>query len=72
MVTDDYLSSLREGGVSYLLAGADDVDLSLALEKIGSQLFDIVGDDVLPRQLKLEGVERRVADVVWLRYTLVE
>jgi 2,5-diamino-6-(ribosylamino)-4(3H)-pyrimidinone 5'-phosphate reductase len=35
-VSDEYLASLRDRGVSYLLAGADDVDLPLALEKIGA------------------------------------
>jgi 2,5-diamino-6-(ribosylamino)-4(3H)-pyrimidinone 5'-phosphate reductase len=34
-VSDDYLAFLRGRGVSYLLAGAVDVDLPLALEKIG-------------------------------------
>lgn len=37
-VSDGYLSTLRERGVSYLLAGEDDVDLPLALEKIGGRL----------------------------------
>jgi riboflavin biosynthesis pyrimidine reductase len=37
-VSDDYLASLRERGVSYLLAGREDVDLPLALEKIGTRL----------------------------------
>lgn len=46
-VSDDYLAFLRERGVSYLLAGARDVDLSLALEKIGA-LFGV-------RTLMLEG-----------------
>jgi 2,5-diamino-6-(ribosylamino)-4(3H)-pyrimidinone 5'-phosphate reductase len=36
-VSDEYLASLRERGVSYLLAGARDVDLTLALEKIGAR-----------------------------------
>jgi len=36
-VSDEYLASLREHGVSYLLAGARDVDLPLALEKIGER-----------------------------------
>jgi riboflavin biosynthesis pyrimidine reductase len=36
-VSDDYLAFLRERGVSYLLAGARDVDLPLALEKIGER-----------------------------------
>lgn len=36
-VSDDYLAFLRERGVSYLLAGARDVDLPLALEKIGAR-----------------------------------
>jgi riboflavin biosynthesis pyrimidine reductase len=36
-VSDEYLASLREHGVSYLLAGARDVDLRLALEKIGER-----------------------------------
>jgi len=33
-VSDDYLDFLRQRGVSYMFAGARDVDLSLALEKI--------------------------------------
>ncbi len=33
-VSDEYLALLRERGVSYLLAGARDVDLPLALEKV--------------------------------------
>lgn len=37
-VSDEYLASLRERGVSYLLAGRDDLDLGLALEKIGARL----------------------------------
>jgi 2,5-diamino-6-(ribosylamino)-4(3H)-pyrimidinone 5'-phosphate reductase len=37
-VSDDYLSALRESGVSYLLAGPSDVDLALALDKIGTRL----------------------------------
>lgn len=37
-VSDEYLAFLRERGVSYLLAGARDVDLALALEKIGARL----------------------------------
>jgi 2,5-diamino-6-(ribosylamino)-4(3H)-pyrimidinone 5'-phosphate reductase len=39
-VSDDYLASLRDCGVSYLLAGAPEVDLPLALEKIGA-LFGV-------------------------------
>ena len=46
-VSDDYLASLRERGVSYLLAGAREIDLPLALEKIGAQ-FGV-------RTLMLEG-----------------
>jgi riboflavin biosynthesis pyrimidine reductase len=38
-VSREYLVRLRERGVSYLLAGdGDDIDLSLAVEKIGTQL----------------------------------
>lgn len=37
-VSDDYLDFLRGRGVSYLLAGARDVDLPFALEKIGARL----------------------------------
>ena len=37
-VSDDYLGTLRECGVSYLLAGHADVDLSLALEKVAARL----------------------------------
>ena len=46
-VSDDYLASLRERGVSYLLAGAREVDLALALEKVGER-FGV-------RTLMLEG-----------------
>jgi riboflavin biosynthesis pyrimidine reductase len=110
-VSDEYLAFLRERGVSYLLAGARDVDLALALEKIGARfgvrtlmlegggringgmlraglidevsvldvpvadgrigtpaLFDVEGDDVLPRRLSLEEVEQRADGVLWLRY----
>lgn len=110
-VSDEYLASLRERGVSYLLAGAREVDLGLALEKIGQRfgvntlmlegggringgmlraglvdevsvlvapvvdgrigtpaLFDVDGDDVAPRRLVLDHVERRADDVLWLRY----
>ena len=37
-VSDEYLEFLRTRGVSYLLAGAREVDLPLALEKIHSRL----------------------------------
>ena len=110
-VSDEYLGFLRARGVSYILAGARDVDLVLALEKIGAQfgvrtlmlegggringamlraelidevsvlvapvadgrfgtaaLFDVDGNDMIPRGLALESVERRADDVVWLRY----
>jgi 2,5-diamino-6-(ribosylamino)-4(3H)-pyrimidinone 5'-phosphate reductase len=110
-VSDEYLASLRGRGVSYLLAGARDVDLPLALEKIGERfgvrtlmlegggringgmlrdglvdevslliapvadgrigtpaLFDDDADDVTPRRLALESVERRTDDVLWIRY----
>jgi 2,5-diamino-6-(ribosylamino)-4(3H)-pyrimidinone 5'-phosphate reductase len=46
-VSDEYLAELRARGVSYLLAGRDDVDLALALEKIGAR-FGV-------RTLMLEG-----------------
>jgi riboflavin biosynthesis pyrimidine reductase len=46
-VSDDYLAFLRERGVSYLLAGARDVDLRSALEKVGAR-FGV-------RTLMLEG-----------------
>jgi riboflavin biosynthesis pyrimidine reductase len=46
-VSDEYLAFLRERRVSYLLAGAQEVDLSVALEKIGAQ-FGV-------RTLMLEG-----------------
>jgi riboflavin biosynthesis pyrimidine reductase len=36
-VSDEYLAFLRDRRVSYLLAGARDVDLALALEKIGAK-----------------------------------
>ncbi|MDB4871323.1 MAG: bifunctional deaminase-reductase domain protein [Gemmatimonadales bacterium] len=112
-VSDEYLAFLRERGVSYILAGARDVDLSMALEKIGVRfgvktlmlegggringgmlraglvdevsvlvtpvvdgrmgtpaLFDIDGDDWRSQRLALESVERRAADVLWLRYRI--
>jgi len=31
-------------------------------------LVDVAGDDVAPRRLALEAVERRADDVFWLRY----
>jgi 2,5-diamino-6-(ribosylamino)-4(3H)-pyrimidinone 5'-phosphate reductase len=46
-VSDEYLAALRDGGVSYLLAGEKDIDLKLALGKIGAR-FDV-------RRLMLEG-----------------
>jgi len=46
-VSDEYLAFLRARGVSYLLAGARDVDLVVALEKIGAR-FGV-------RTLMLEG-----------------
>jgi len=46
-VADEYLEFLRERGVSFVLAGKNDVDLALALEKIGAR-FGI-------RTLLLEG-----------------
>src|SRR3954470_6452361 len=46
-VSDDYLTELRERGVSYLIAGHDDVDLPVVLRRI-SQRFDV-------RTLMLEG-----------------
>jgi riboflavin biosynthesis pyrimidine reductase len=46
-VSDQYCAFLRERGVSYLLAGASDIDLTLALEKIHS-VFGV-------RTLLLEG-----------------
>ena len=46
-VSDEYLAFLRGRGVSYLLAGARDVDLALALDKIGAR-FGV-------RTLMLEG-----------------
>ena len=110
-VSDAYLAFLRERGVSYLLAGARDVDLAVALEKIRERfgvrtltlegggringamlraglidevsvliapvadgrvgtpaLFDVDSDEVTPRRLVLEEVERREGGVLWLRY----
>jgi 2,5-diamino-6-(ribosylamino)-4(3H)-pyrimidinone 5'-phosphate reductase len=37
-VSDEYLSTLRDRGVSYLIAGRADVDLPLALEKVRARL----------------------------------
>ena len=36
-VSNEYLALLRKRGVSYLLAGAREVDLAIALEKIGAK-----------------------------------
>ena len=47
LVSDEYLAFLRDRGVSFLLAGERDVDLPLALEKIGAR-FPV-------RTLMLEG-----------------
>ena len=112
-VSDEYLATLRERGVSYLLAGSPDVDLPLALDKIGERfgvrtlmleggggingsmlraglvdevsvlvapvvdgrtgtaaLFDVEGANVAPRRLKLQSVEQRADDVLWLRYRI--
>ena len=46
-VADDYLATLRDHGVSYLLAGSGEVDLPRALDKIGER-FGV-------RTLMLEG-----------------
>lgn len=46
-VSDEYLESLRERGVSYILAGSREIDLPSALEKIGAR-FGV-------RTLMLEG-----------------
>jgi len=46
-VSDEYLAFLRARGVSYLLAGRHDVDLALALGKVGDR-FDV-------KTLMLEG-----------------
>ena len=113
-VSDEYLATLRERGVSYLLAGDAETDLPLALEKMGATfgvrtlmleggggingsllraglvdevsllvapvvdgrigtpaLFDVAADDVAPRRLALDAVERRAGDVLWLRYRVV-
>ena len=37
-VSDEYLGMLRQRGVSYLLAGDGEVDLALALDRIGARL----------------------------------
>ncbi|HEX4681761.1 MAG TPA: dihydrofolate reductase family protein [Gemmatimonadaceae bacterium] len=46
-VSDDYLAFLRQRAVSYIIAGAKDIDLTAAVEKIGAQ-FGV-------RTLMLEG-----------------
>jgi 2,5-diamino-6-(ribosylamino)-4(3H)-pyrimidinone 5'-phosphate reductase len=35
-------------------------------------LFDVEGDDVAPMRLALEHTERRAADILWLRYRVVD
>lgn len=109
-VSDAHLADLRKRGVSYLLAGREELDLPLALEKLGTRLrvrtlmleggggingsmlraglvdelsllvapvvdgrvgtaalFDVAGG-ATPFRLTLDSVERRVGDVLWLRY----
>ena len=34
-------------------------------------LFDVLGEDVAPERLALEGVDKRANDVLWLRYRVV-
>ena len=34
--------------------------------------FDVLGDDVAPRRVALEEIERRTDDVLWLRYRVVD
>ena len=113
-VADEYLATLRARGVSYLLAGSPDLDLPLALDKIGERfgvrtlmleggggingsmlraglvdevsvlvapvvdgrvgtaaLFDVEGANVAPRRLKLQSVEQRADDVLWMRYKVL-
>jgi len=113
-VSDEYLATLRARGVSYLLAGSPDLDLPLALDKIGERfgvrtlmleggggingsmlraglvdevsvlvapvvdgrvgtaaLFDVEGANVAPRRLKLQSVEQRADDVLWMRYKVL-
>ena len=41
-MSDEYLAFLRERGVSYLLAGARDVDRSLALDHVERGADDIL------------------------------
>ena len=36
-VSGEYLAFLRDGGVSYLIAGKSDIDLAVALEKLGAE-----------------------------------
>ena len=110
-VSDEYLAFLRDRGVSYVIAGERDIDLAVALEKIGARfgirtlmlegggringgmlaaglidelsllvspvadgrigipaLFDVEADQVMPRRLILEAVERRADNFLWLRY----
>ena len=111
-VSDTYLTMLRARGVSYMFAGARDVDIGVALKKLHatygvrtvllegggringsllraglidelSILVAPVADGTLEmpslfdagagatRKLALRHVERRVDDVLWLRYDVV-
>jgi riboflavin biosynthesis pyrimidine reductase len=110
-VSDEYLNFLRSRGVSYIIAGAEDVDLAAAVEKVGAQfgvrtlmlegggringsmlqaglideisvliaptadgragtptLFDADKEGRVATRLRLEHVERREDDLLWLRY----
>jgi len=58
-VSDDYLAFLRARGVSYILAGKRDVDLPLALERIGAR-FGV-------RTLMLEGGGRMNGEMLAAR-----
>lgn len=35
-----------------------------------ASVFDVLGDNVAPRRLALESVERRADDLLWLRYRI--
>jgi len=61
-------SMLRAGlvdEVSVLVAPVVDARVGTAA------VFDIAADDVAPRRLVLEAVERRADDVLWLRYRVL-
>jgi hypothetical protein len=74
----DYLSMLRDNGVSYIVAGESAVDLVKAVNLLADGRHEIaaVFDGMNAARkaavpLKLKSIERREKDTLWLRYEVV-